>query len=157
MVLTPPTQLHSLGGLTGLMEQTRKRFGDAVGFRLVVYPTYAILDRPDPSDGRRVLAYDYRGGWGDPTSSPKSAADGPVAVDLSKFDIAATVGLMARCPGNPAHEAVRRPNHVSDRRARHRPHDARSFVVVGVCLVRLRWWLYRLRRDGTPKRLDLPT
>ncbi len=78
VVLTPPTQLHSVGGLTGLMEQTRKRFGDTMGFRLVVYPTYAALDRPDPSDDRRVLAYDYRGGWGDPTSSAKSGADGPV-------------------------------------------------------------------------------
>ena len=45
-----------------------------------------------------MLAYDYRGGWGDPTSSPKSAADGPVAVDLSKFDIAATVGVMRGAP-----------------------------------------------------------
>jgi hypothetical protein len=98
VVLTPPTQLHSLGGLTGLMEQTRKRFGNAVGYRLVIYPTYAILDRPDPSDDRRVLAYDYRGGWGDPTSSAKSGADGPVAVDLSKFDVAATVGLMRGAP-----------------------------------------------------------
>jgi hypothetical protein len=98
VVLTPPTQLHSLGGLTGLMEQTRKRFGNTIGFRLVVYPTYAILDRPDPSDSRRVLSYDYRGGWGDPTSSPKSAADGPVAVDLSKFDIAAAVGVMRGAP-----------------------------------------------------------
>ena len=34
VVLTPPTQLHSLGGLTGLMEQTRKRFGDTMGYRL---------------------------------------------------------------------------------------------------------------------------
>jgi hypothetical protein len=64
----------------------------------VIYPTYAILDRPDPSDDRRVLAYDYRGGWGDPTSSAKSGADGPVAVDLSKFDVAATVGLMRGAP-----------------------------------------------------------
>jgi len=99
VVVTPPTQLHSLGGLTGLMEQTRKRFGDTMGFRLVVYPTYAILDRPDPSDDRRVLAYDYRGGWGDPGSSAKSAADGAVAVDLSKFDMAAAaVGLMRGAP-----------------------------------------------------------
>jgi len=98
VVLTPPTQLHSVGGLTGLMEQTRKRFGDTMGFRLLVYPTYAALDRPDPSDERRVLAYDYRGGWGDPTSSAKSGADGPVGVDLGKFDIAATVGLMRGAP-----------------------------------------------------------
>lgn len=98
VVLTPPTQLHSVGGLTGLLEQTRKRFGNAVGFRLVIYPTYAVLDRPDPSDGRRVLAYDYRGGWADPTSSAKSSADGPVAVDLGNFDVRATVGIMRGAP-----------------------------------------------------------
>ena len=71
MVLTPPTQLHSVGGLTGLIEQTRKRFGDTMGYRLVIYPTYAVLDRADPSDDRRVLAYTYRGGWGDPTARPR--------------------------------------------------------------------------------------
>ncbi|OBF06545.1 hypothetical protein A5730_14615 [Mycobacterium sp. ACS4054] len=98
VVLTPPTQLHSVGGLTGLIEQTRKRFGDVVGYRLVIYPTYAVLDRPDPSDDRRVLAYNYRGGWGDPTSSAKSSADGPVPVDLSKFDVTATVGIMRGAP-----------------------------------------------------------
>jgi Domain of unknown function (DUF1707) len=98
VVLTPPTQLHSVGGLTGLLEQTRKRFGDSLGFRLVVYPTYAVLDRADPSDDRRILAYDYRSGWGDPTSSAKSAGDGPVAVDLGKFDIAVTVGIMRGAP-----------------------------------------------------------
>jgi Domain of unknown function (DUF1707) len=98
VVLTPPTQLHSLGGLTGLMEQTRKKFGNTLGLRLVIYPTYAVLDRLDPADDRRVLAYDYRGGWSDPTSSAKSAADGPVAVDLGKFDIAATVGIMRGAP-----------------------------------------------------------
>lgn len=98
VVLTPPTQLHSAGGLTGLLEQMRKRFGDTVGYRLVIYPTYAALDRRDPSDDRRVLAYTYRGGWGDPTSSAKSSSDGPAAVDLSKFDVTKTVGIMRGAP-----------------------------------------------------------
>jgi hypothetical protein len=98
VVLTPPTQLHSVGGLTGLLEQMRKRFGDTMGYRLVIYPTYASLDRPDPSDDRRVLAYTYRGGWGDPTSSAKSSSDGPVPVDLSKFDVTKTVGIMRGAP-----------------------------------------------------------
>jgi hypothetical protein len=48
VVLTPPTQLHSVGGLSGLLGQTRKRFGNVLGYRLVIYPTYAIMDRPDP-------------------------------------------------------------------------------------------------------------
>ncbi|MEB4209285.1 DUF1707 domain-containing protein [Mycobacterium sp. 94-17] len=94
VVLTPPTQLHSVGGLTGLLEQMRRRFGDTIGYRLVIYPTYAALDRPDPADDRRVLAYTYRGGWGDPTSSAKSPSDGPAPVDLSRFDVTKTVGIM---------------------------------------------------------------
>lgn len=98
VVLTPPTQLHSVGGLTGLLEQMRKRFGNTTGYRLVIYPTYAALDRPDPSDDRRVLAYTYRGGWGDPTSSAKSSSDGPVPVDLSTFDVTKTVGIMRGAP-----------------------------------------------------------
>jgi hypothetical protein len=98
VVLTPPTELHSVGGLTGLVEQTRRRFGNTIGYRLVIYPTYAVLDRPDPSDDRRVLAYDYRGGFGDPTSSAKSSADGLVPVDLSKFDVTKTVGIMRGAP-----------------------------------------------------------
>lgn len=94
VVLTPPTELHSVGGLTGLLEQTRKRFGDTIGYRLVIYPTYAVLDRTDPSDDRRVLAYTYRGGWGDPSSSAKSSADGPAPADLGKFDVPTAVGIM---------------------------------------------------------------
>lgn len=98
VVLTPPTQLHSLGGLTGLLEQTRKRFGDTIGYRMVIYPTYAVYDRPDPSDDRRKLAYDYRGGWGDPTSSARSSGDPDVPVDLSKFDVTKAVGIMRGAP-----------------------------------------------------------
>ena len=98
VVLTPPTQLHSLGGLAGLLEQTRKRFGNTMGYRLLVYPTYAVLDRADPSDDRRVLAYGYRGGWGDGTSSAKSGADWDVTVDLGKFDVTKAVGLLRGAP-----------------------------------------------------------
>jgi hypothetical protein len=75
------------------MEQTRKRFGDTMGFRLVIYPDYAVLDRRDPADDRRVLSYTYRGGWGDPTSSAKGSTDRAL-VDLSKFDMKTTVGIM---------------------------------------------------------------
>lgn len=98
VVLTAPTQLHSVGGLTGLFEQMRKRLGDTMGYRLVIYPTYAVLDRPDPSDDRRMLAYTYRGGWGDPTSSAKGSSDAPAPADLSKFDVTKTVGIMRGAP-----------------------------------------------------------
>jgi hypothetical protein len=143
----------TLGG--GTTSPTRAK--DSMGFRLVVYPTYASLDRPDPSDSRRVLSYDYRGGWGDPTSSPKSAADGPVVVDLSKFDIAAAVGVMRGAPQTlhmkqsdvqttylivepgtdpTAPGALSLSLYVSG------DYGGGSIVFAG---------------DGTPKRLDLPT
>ena len=67
IVNTPPTELQSLGGLSGLFEQMRKKFGDTTGYSLTIRPDRADLNRPDPRDDRRVLSYDYRGGWGDPT------------------------------------------------------------------------------------------
>ena len=65
VVLTPPRQLQSLGGLTGLFEQMKQRFGDTMGYKLAIYPEYGFLDRADANDNRRKISYDYRGGWGD--------------------------------------------------------------------------------------------
>ena len=96
VVLTPPRQLQSLGGLTGLLDQMRTKFGDTFGYRLVIYPEYAVLDRPDPTDDRRNLNYYYRGGFGDPTSSAKSG-DGRT-VDLAKFDAKAIIGVLRGAP-----------------------------------------------------------
>lgn len=96
VVLTPPRQLQSLGGLTGLLEQMKKKFGDTMGYELVIYPEYAVLDRADASDERRELNYTYRGGWGDPSTSAKSAD--AVVVDLSKFDTKAIVGVLRGAP-----------------------------------------------------------
>ena len=96
VVLTPPRQLQSLGGLTGLLEQTRKKFGDTVGYRMVIYPDYAILDRPDAKDERRTLSYTYRGGWDDPSTGPKGTD--AVAADLGAFDVRAVVAVLRGAP-----------------------------------------------------------
>jgi len=96
VVLTPPKQLQSLGGLTGLVEQARKKFGDTMGFRMVVYPDYAVWDRQDPNEDRRKLSYTYRGGWGDPSTTAKSDSD--VAVDLAAFDPKAVIGILRGAP-----------------------------------------------------------
>lgn len=74
------------------MEQMRQRFGATDGYRLVVYPDYASLDRPDPGEDRRQLNYTYRGGWGDPSSSARDDAD--VLADLGAFDAKAVVGVL---------------------------------------------------------------
>lgn len=91
-VLTPPKQLQSLGGLNGLLEQMRQRFGDTMGYSMVIYPEYAVLYRADPTDERRKLSYTYRGGFDDPTTSAKDERD--VLVDLSAFDVKAAVGIL---------------------------------------------------------------
>ena len=91
-VLTPPKQLQSLGGLNGLLEQMRQRFGDTMGYDMVIYPEYAVLYRPDPNDERRKLSYTYRGGFDDPSSSAKGEDD--VLVDLGAFNVEAAVGIL---------------------------------------------------------------
>jgi hypothetical protein len=96
-VVTPPKQLQSLGGLNGLLEQMRQRFGDTMGYGLTIYPEYAVLSRPDPTDDRRKLSYTYRGGFDDPSTS---AADKErdVLVDLSAFDVKKAVELLRGAP-----------------------------------------------------------
>jgi hypothetical protein len=96
-VLTPPRQLHSLGGLTGLFEQMRQRFGDTKGYDLSVYPDYASLQREDPAEPRRVLQYVYRGGWGDSTSSSAKEND-DVLVDLAAVDVSKVIGVLRGAP-----------------------------------------------------------
>jgi hypothetical protein len=97
VVLTPPRELQSLGGMTGLLEQMKKRFGDTMGYKLVIYPDYGILDRADPNDNRRKISYDYRGGWGD-GDNPAAVGNDDRLVDLSKMDLAAIVGLLRGAP-----------------------------------------------------------
>jgi hypothetical protein len=95
-VLTPPKQLQSLGGLTGLLEQMRQRFGDTMGYGLTIYSEYAVLSRADPTDDRRKLSYTYRGGFDDPSTSAKDEDDVPV--DLAAFDVKTAVGILRGAP-----------------------------------------------------------
>lgn len=96
VILTPPRQLQSLGGLNGLFEQMRTKFGDTRGYELTIFADYAILDRPDSSDERRTLSYTYRGGWDDPSTGARGSDD--VAVDLAKMDTTAIVGVLRGAP-----------------------------------------------------------
>jgi hypothetical protein len=97
-VLTAPRELLSLGGFNGLFEQMRKKFGDTVGYGLDIRDDWASLDRADPNDNRRKMQYDYRGGWGDPDSSPEVLSEGDRLVDLAKFDYDAIIGVLRGAP-----------------------------------------------------------
>lgn len=97
-VLAAPRQLQSLNGFTGLFDQMRKKFGNTMGYELDIHSDMAFLDRPDPSDNRRSLSYQYRGGWGDPTGSPSAVGSDDRLVDLSKFDFEKTLGIVRGAP-----------------------------------------------------------
>ncbi|BBX85460.1 hypothetical protein MAUB_33330 [Mycolicibacterium aubagnense] len=96
LVLTPPRQLQSLGGLTGLLTQMKKKFGDTTGYELNIYSDYAMLERPDPGEPRRVLRYYYRGGWDDPDTTSVSSDER--VVDLGKFDVEKIAAIMHGAP-----------------------------------------------------------
>ncbi|MET0899617.1 MAG: DUF1707 domain-containing protein [Mycobacterium sp.] len=95
-VLTPPRQLMSLGGLNGLFEQMRQKFGDTTGYGLTIFTDYASLERPDPNEPRRALSYSYRGGFDDPSETSVSADER--VVDLAGFDIPLLVGIIRGAP-----------------------------------------------------------
>jgi Domain of unknown function (DUF1707) len=95
-VITPPTRLQSQGGLEGLLEQMRQRFGDTMGYGLTIYPEYAVLSRPDPNDDRRSLSYYYKGGFDDPTTSATS--DGARLADLGAIDVKAVIAVLKGTP-----------------------------------------------------------
>ncbi|MCF6389795.1 DUF1707 domain-containing protein [Mycobacterium sp. MBM] len=95
-VLTAPRQLQSLGGLNGLFEQMRQKFGDTTGYDLTIFDDYASLERPDPNEPRRALRYSYRGGWDDPSET--SVGSDARVVDLAAFDVPTFVGLIRGAP-----------------------------------------------------------
>lgn len=95
-VLKLPRHMDTVDGMTAMLDEIRKRFGSTMGYELAFRPDQALLSLPDPADDTRTLLYTYRGGWGNPSSSPRSDTD--VLVDLSAFDIAATVGAWQSAP-----------------------------------------------------------
>ncbi|WP_232076239.1 DUF1707 SHOCT-like domain-containing protein [Mycobacterium gallinarum] len=91
-----PRLLHSVGGINGLFEQMRGKFGDTTGYELSVYTDYAELIRLDPDDERFEARYRYEAGtWKGPYTNPSSGAD---TVDLSAFDAAAVLGVIRGIP-----------------------------------------------------------
>lgn len=97
-VLTPPRQLQSLGGFTGLFEQMRQKFGSTMGYELDIHEDMAYVKRPDPQDNRRSLTYYYRGGWDDPSGSPSAVTADDRLVDLAKFDYEKTLSILRGAP-----------------------------------------------------------
>lgn len=95
-VLALPRELHTVEGMTGLLDQMRKRFGDTTGIELAITPDEAMLFRPDPTDDQSKLFYRFNGGWGDPTRRPRDETDD--SVDLGAFDVNAVAAVLRDAP-----------------------------------------------------------
>ncbi len=93
-----PSQLQTADGLKGLLDTMRSHFGDTMGFQLVIYPEYAVLERVSPTNSHVEQDFMYRGGqwssWG--TDTTTSSFD--VLADLSAFNADAVAGLLAGAP-----------------------------------------------------------
>jgi hypothetical protein len=92
-----PIQLQTFDGLNGLLAQMRKEVGDTMGYRLVVYPDYADLDRPDPQDAHNAVTYHYSSrGWmkHGASSIPSTSTAG----DLSKVNVQEVVDVLRGAP-----------------------------------------------------------
>ena len=96
VVLAPPRELHTAEGMAGVIGEMRKRFGDATGYELAIMSDEAILARPDPTDDRSKLIYSFEGGWGDPSTRPRSDTDD--LTDLGAFDVAAAAAALQSAP-----------------------------------------------------------
>jgi hypothetical protein len=88
-------------GLTDLLTQTRQKFGDTQGYRLLVYREGAELTRANPENPHIAdFWYFHEGGahpgW-DKSDSESPPSDSPLR-DLAKFDVPKVVALLADLP-----------------------------------------------------------
>ena len=93
-----PGQLHTVEGLSGLLDTIRSKFGDTMGFQLLLYPEYATIERVDPTNSHVEQDFLYRDGqwtsWGPGTTT--SSFD--VLADLSAFNADAVAATLAGAP-----------------------------------------------------------
>ena len=95
-VLKLPRELNTVAGMTAIVDEIRNRFGSTMGYELALTPEQAFLALPDPADDGAKLVYTYRGGWGNPSSRPRSDSD--ELADLATFDVPAAVAAWAAAP-----------------------------------------------------------
>jgi hypothetical protein len=86
----------TVGGLSGLIEQIRQKFGDTIGYELLVYPERASLTRPDSVNAHKTMEFTYtHGGW--ITNKGSKPFDTTVG-DIGKFDVQAVISALRAAP-----------------------------------------------------------
>lgn len=98
-------QFETVAGLNRVMDLTRQRFGDTMGYHLGVSPESFSVERVDPDNPQKVATYmwySWRGHFEDPTviqdATGVAFLYGPAPVDLSKFDANAVVNVLHDAP-----------------------------------------------------------
>jgi hypothetical protein len=92
-------QFQTVAGLNRVMELTRQRFGDTIGYSLSVSPEAFSVQRVDPDNPQRMATYhwyQWKGSFTDPSAI--ISLDSTPPVDLSKFDANAAVRVMQDAP-----------------------------------------------------------
>jgi hypothetical protein len=95
---TGPTRLQTADGLSSLLGQIHSRFGDTMGYQLMVYSDYAVLDRADPQHDRHKQSYTYRGGKWTTFGKSTTISSFDNLVDLSKFNTTAVIATLKGAP-----------------------------------------------------------
>jgi serine/threonine-protein kinase len=90
-----PAPLFAADGLSDLLANMRKRFGDTMGYRLVVNPYDATLQRADPANARVKQNYRYSGGEWTKWASDETTTPSDSLVDLGAFNVAAVAATLA--------------------------------------------------------------
>jgi serine/threonine-protein kinase len=93
-----PSQLHTAEGLSGLLDTLRSKFGDTMGFQMVVYPDYATVGRADPTNSHVKQDFMYRGGQWSSWGSDTTTSSFDVLGDLGAFDVGAVAATLAGAP-----------------------------------------------------------
>jgi hypothetical protein len=93
-------QFQTVEGLNRVMELTRQRFGDTIGYSLSVTAETFSVQRVDSDNPQRMATYywfQWKGHFDDPSAITSLNSIPPV--DLSKFDVNAAVKTLHDAPG----------------------------------------------------------
>jgi serine/threonine-protein kinase len=93
-----PAELHTAEGLTGLLDTIRGKFGDTMGFQLVVYPEYAITERVSPTNSHVEQDFMYRDGQWSSWGADTTASSLDYVADLNAFNVPAVAATLAGAP-----------------------------------------------------------
>ncbi|RDH79538.1 serine/threonine protein kinase [Mycolicibacterium moriokaense] len=93
-----PTQLQTADGLNGLLTSIRERFGDTMGYELVVYPDYAITDRADATNSHVKHSFMYRDGQWQSWAPDMTTGGFDYLADLGAINVDAVAATIADAP-----------------------------------------------------------